>query len=1562
MLFAAQETPLFVLNDDEALFANERGTTAEDASTLNINAHCNNNEEEEEDRTRIEKKQQNDFSSGSGDIVRLRDGSLLSWRTRSGKNAVEIVEWREERGGKRRENAASRAVKTIEITFPTDTENELCAKSVVLAPTSVNDDGASLFRVIACNRTVQNNGKVLEMYVATVEESADKSSLRLKGGAVAKKAVKLETAGVGDSVTCAGLVSGADERSPIVCVGGTDGRKVVFVDVLSGEALSEIAVGSQSISSSSAAAIGSSLLGKFGISLGAKGTMPPVVHVSPRLIELDGSMVTVIVTGDGAVTCVTSSTANTKGAFGSNSQANRRVLFRMMLPKGALKSDALITSSCRENDTTNSAPQYWFVTGARATAGGNLVVFGNEDLGREHVTAYTFVSTNEIRRMATFTITDSADSVRDVYFDSESGEIFVFFSSNCVSKWSVADSLRVVETLESDLAKFESWAINGVGSEAALSALRISFFGDLNDIGVDKSEMHTFAKILASEISEIGLDRGVSAAGFRRALGKDFESDGTSIVDAIAATLASSSETVDDLVQNWGEFVKRYVAEWKLGNLGVAFSVVKSFTDAEKEELLFLRKSGISALATSGKNASSSGAHMRFQNDAVENATSLLSRAAGNSVERMAKLLGCNFCGLENREAVDWLDLATCEATGTGGLSMTGRSSSSSAHDALFRDQRRLLQRQTILTVRKAWESLIVNDKDLAACAQSIEVALSQSVHDIASSSSSSFTSAKKLRMLAHKAFGFAMLLRLASKGSACLTPKKVSNDAFTLLPRVLLVFALSSALSSVCALDPDTIAIQAFAKQRGDPAMVVVDLFRRGEIEASEKIALAFLGSAIPGDYEKKSEEDESLLCYEGERPALAFARALAMLARRAAQTSHSDEEASRLFFQAALRLEKVDDSENKILAETARTIRTSILGDDDDDAKNAQDRGRGAQDPRTYDALEHHETVALAFERIFSSRLSHASLKFTMAAISEAELVTEFESQEDAARLIDAKERLWHASLRRACDENDFVSAFVSTLFLYNSLAAARHSNFSGVRALVESACDAMGVNCGATADIGRVIKSLPFGEAIYAARETLERKSRTHKLNHQSQDDKDQGTATIVSPSEILYSMLVDRWELKDAALVAAQDAVRFGDEARRKVCEAAKDPQNAQLRDDAIESVQRHLHGLEKSLAALTATRGDERCGTDGEVFFAPTHDDFGEEEGTDDEMHVEKGSSESSQEEIVFEKLRIHNNDNDEGNDVARQNQQPPNDRVPPPKPKRHKMLHPPTGDDEIGVGSPLAAMARMVALTKARLLLLKNDAYLEELAIEKQKFTNIASLFDESAVKAVCESLLKRGFFDDCSDLVSLWFSNHELRDVASQISCCAGAFAAETIQHSSESHHSAKLPIGFKCVKVSSSLSNSSNTLANENPWVASRKIVDKFENVETNGMIAHSACLGALSVNPDLELPLFLTENVHCDKLISLYLKANRPACAARVALKELELYSHASAMKRVKHNAVWLPMDAFHAVQIALDDDAFSNKKKHIAAALRIVIDSHRNQLEKDAKTLAQVHQMY
>ena len=53
---------------------------------------------------------------------------------------------------------------------------------------------------------------------------------------------------------------------------------------------------------------------------------------------------------------------------------------------------------------------------------------------------------------------------------------------------------------------------------------------------------------------------------------------------------------------------------------------------------------------------------------------------------------------------------------------------------------------------------------------------------------------------------------------------------------------------------------------------------------------------------------------------------------------------------------------------------IRTSILGDDVDDTddKKKYDREKDAHDRHAYDALEHYETVALAFEHVFSTRLS--------------------------------------------------------------------------------------------------------------------------------------------------------------------------------------------------------------------------------------------------------------------------------------------------------------------------------------------------------------------------------------------------------------------------------------------------------------------------------------------------------------------------------------------------------------------------------------------------------------
>ena len=1535
--------------------------------------------EEEEEEEEEEDNRANDEKRNFGDVMRCErnENVLMSWRMKKKKrkNAVQISRWESVSSSssssslvgfsdhdlnreKKEKNVERTKNAKIEIVFPSEC---ICSNAIAMRELPGEEE---MYEIIACDEEVRNNGKSLSIYVARVlflNRDCDVSGAFEIVGDVLRKEIRLESSCVGDLVTSVGLVCGnccVDSSSAVLCVGGKDGRKVAFVDVSSASEISEISTSSVSASTLS---YGSALLGKFGFG-GSAQRIAPIVYISPRPVKLDGAYVTVIVSADGAVTCVTNASSNNVAAFASNNQANRRVLFRMVVPKGALKSDPN-SFNVDINGIQSSQQQDWFVSGARATDDGSLVIFGYEEGdGRKHVTAYTFISSSEIRRVATFPIT-SADSVRDVYFVPESREIFVLFSSNCVSKWSGVGSdtpsLAIVETLEADLARFESWAIKGVGSEASLQALKISFFGSLSSAttaGIDKSEMKAFAKILASEIAEIGLDHGVSLTSIRRALGnsnnadfsQQFETD-VSILDFIATSLATSSQSIEELIEKWKAFVEAYVTEWTSGNYGIAFCSVPAATSQSSKsssaaELLFLRKSGVSVLPTKIDVSSQSGTTMRFKNDSVESTVSLLSRAAGNSIERMATLLGCNFCGLENREAVDWLEVAASEATGFGKVTSIN-TSNCNAKDIMFRDQRRLLQRQTILSLRKSWESLMVNDADLGACVESIELALSQSVFDIASSppsSTESLASAKTLRMVAHKAFGFVIFLRLASKGRAYMVPKEISNEAFSLLPRVLLVFSLSSALSSVCALDAHTIAIQAFAKQQGDPAKVVVDLFRRGEIEASERIALAFLGSAIPGDFEKKTDDDESL---KGERPALTFARALVMLTKKS-QTYSA--EATRLFFQSALRLENVDDEENQILADTARTIRAALVG---------------ARRPDTilFDSLEHYETVALAYESISSSHVSQASLKFTIAAISEAELITEFESPEDFAKLVDAKERLWHASLRRACEQNDFVSAFVSTLYLHDTPEAARHSNYSGVRALVAAACDSMGVDSGASLDVGRVIRSLPFGEALIAVKETLERKSRTHKSA-----TNDASSSQIVSPSELLYSLHVDRWELRDAALVAAHDAVRVGEESRRKVCEAMEQPQNVQIRNLAIASIEKYLHCLEKSLAALAASKSSDRCDTgEGESFFEPSFDDFEEEEeeetGNDDRINLallkdrtrkkkEIDSRDSSSDEIIFENLRIVD-------DKIYKTQKQPSDRSIASNPKRHKKLHPPTGDDEIGVGSPFAAMARLVALVNARLIMLRNGAFLEEIAITKQKLSNVANLFDERAVKTVYENLLRRGLYDECADLVSQWFSNHGLREIACEIACCAGAMAAEMIRSSSNKN---KLRIGFRCVKVSNSLSDSSRSVALNNPWISARKVCEKFENVETNGEISYSACLGALSVNHELELPSFLTDNVHSDKLISLYLTKNRPACAARIALKQLKSSQKRNATKRVKHSASWMPYDLFQATLEALKQP-FQSKHIYLAEALQTALDVEKQAKVKDAKTLLDLFTM-
>ena len=83
-------------------------------------------------------------------------------------------------------------MKTIVLDFVVGDNDEIGAKSVVLAYWELR-------QTISCHcvyRALQNHGKVLEVFVASVEESAT-SMLQLEGGTILKKA-KLETASVGD--------------------------------------------------------------------------------------------------------------------------------------------------------------------------------------------------------------------------------------------------------------------------------------------------------------------------------------------------------------------------------------------------------------------------------------------------------------------------------------------------------------------------------------------------------------------------------------------------------------------------------------------------------------------------------------------------------------------------------------------------------------------------------------------------------------------------------------------------------------------------------------------------------------------------------------------------------------------------------------------------------------------------------------------------------------------------------------------------------------------------------------------------------------------------------------------------------------------------------------------------------------------------------------------------------------------------------------------------------------------------------------------------------------------
>ena len=102
MLFAARETPLFVLNGkEEREDANDRAASSGHPSTSVMRDEKG---EDEEDRPTNEKKNGQSRAKCFRRYRSIGDGSLLSWRTTSGKNTIEVEVGRE-RGRERGEQS-----------------------------------------------------------------------------------------------------------------------------------------------------------------------------------------------------------------------------------------------------------------------------------------------------------------------------------------------------------------------------------------------------------------------------------------------------------------------------------------------------------------------------------------------------------------------------------------------------------------------------------------------------------------------------------------------------------------------------------------------------------------------------------------------------------------------------------------------------------------------------------------------------------------------------------------------------------------------------------------------------------------------------------------------------------------------------------------------------------------------------------------------------------------------------------------------------------------------------------------------------------------------------------------------------------------------------------------------------------------------------------------------------------------------------------------------------------------------------------------------------------------
>ena len=149
-------------------------------------------------------------------------------------------------------------------------------------------------------------------------------------------------------------------------------------------------------------------------------------------------------------------------------------------------------------------------------------------------------------------------------------------------------------------------------------------------------------------------------------------------------------------------------------------------------------------------------------------------------------------------------------------------------------------------------------------------------------------------------------------------------------------------------------------------------------------------------------------------------------------------------------------------------------------------------------------------------------------------------------------------------------------------------------------------------------------------------------------------------------------------------------------------------------------------------------------------------------------------------------------------------------------------------------------------------------------------------------------------------------------------------------------------------------------------------RAFVERFDTQDRNFALSEACARAILSVDAELALPHWLVERftntergltgagmarrgANPAALLRVYLAFERAEEAARLALKELTLWSRRSAIDRTAHAACWFPMNTILEARDRCANDA---SLRHLGEALSAAIDAHGACIEKDSAMLAQV----